>query len=200
MVATQPGPPSGSISDQQLWKLHGATVSLLCCRGSSPGLRTAHDVLHHRWDIERALGAARQASWRTVGSRPLQTRWTREGRFLDEGEPISYLALEVGTPVSSSSGKEFGTVHHVLQLPEFDLFDGISVKTSHGLRFVDRDRITSITTNMVRCALTDEEAASLPAPVGPPVVEADVYRDEGPRLTARLGRLFGREPWRNIDE
>jgi hypothetical protein len=119
---------------------------------------------------------------------------------LNDGESISYLALTVGTPVLTSSGTEFGTVHHVLQLPEFDLFDGISVKTPHGLRFVDRDQITEITKTMVRCSLTDEEAASLPPPVGPPVVEPDVARDEGRSLTARLGRLFGREHWKNIDE
>jgi hypothetical protein len=121
-------------------------------------------------------------------------------RVLDKGEPISYLALTVGTPMLTSSGTEFGTVHHVLQLPEFDVFDGVSVKTPHGLRFVDRDQIAEITTTMVRCSLTDEEAASLPAPVGPPVVEPDVARDEGRSLTARLGRLFGREHWKNIDE
>ena len=85
----------------------------------------------------------------------------------DEGRPISYLALAVGTPVVSSTGTEFGRVHHVLQIPELDLFDGISVKTRHGLRFVDRDQITDITTTVVRCALTDEEAASLPPPIGP---------------------------------
>jgi hypothetical protein len=119
---------------------------------------------------------------------------------LNEGEPISYLALEVGTPVLSSTGKEFGTVHHVLQLPEFDLFDGISVKTSHGLRFVDRDQITEITATKVRCSLSDTEAEALPAPEGPHVVEVDVAHDEGPSLTARLGRLFGRPHWKNIDE
>jgi hypothetical protein len=119
---------------------------------------------------------------------------------LDEGEPISYLALEVGTPVLSSTGKEFGTVHHVLQIPEFDLFDGISVTTRHGLRFVDRDQITEITTTMVRCSLSDADAESLPAPDGPPVVEVDVAHDTGPSLTARLGRLFGRPHWKNIDE
>ena len=119
---------------------------------------------------------------------------------MDEGQPISYMGLEVGTPVLSASGNQFGTVHHVLQAPELDLFDGISVKTPHGLRFVGRDQITDITTTMVRCSLTDEETASLPAPVGPPVVEIDLARDEGPSLTARLGRMFGRPHWKNIDE
>jgi len=119
---------------------------------------------------------------------------------VDEGRPISYEALEVGTPVVSTTGTEFGKVHHVLQVPKLDLFDGISVKTRHGLRFVDRDQITEITTTVVRCALTDDEAASLPPPDGPPAIQLDLARDEGPSLTARLGRLFGRAHWRNIDE
>ena len=119
---------------------------------------------------------------------------------MDEGRPISYEALAVDTPVVSSSGTEFGKVHHVLQVPELDLFDGISVKTRHGLRFVDRDQITEITTTVVRCSLTDSEAASLPPPSGPPVLEVDVAHDEGSSLSARLGRLFGRPHWKNIDE
>jgi hypothetical protein len=110
------------------------------------------------------------------------------------------MALEVGTAVVSSSGTQFGTVHHVLQVPEFDLFDGLSVKTHHGLRFVDRDQITEITTTVVRCALTDVEAASLPVPNGPPVMELDLAHDSGSSLTARIGRLFGRPHWKNIDE
>lgn len=119
---------------------------------------------------------------------------------MDKGRPISYMALAVGTPVVSSTGTEFGTVHHVLQVPELDLFDGISVKTQHGLRFVDRDQITEITTTVVCCALTDDEASSLPAPDAPPSLEVDIEREEGKSLTARLGRLFGRSHWKNIDE
>jgi hypothetical protein len=47
--------------------------------------------------------------------------------------PISYLALAVGTPVESSTGRSFGTVEHVLQIPELDLFDGFA--SSPGIRF-----------------------------------------------------------------
>ncbi len=119
---------------------------------------------------------------------------------MQEGRPISYLALQVGTPVFSSDGNEFGTVHHVLQVPELDLFDGISVQTRHGLRFVDRDTIVEITTAAVRCSLTDEEVASLPPPSGPPALHLDLSRYEGTSLTARLGRLFGRPHWKDIDE
>ena len=118
---------------------------------------------------------------------------------MDEGRPISYMALSVGTPVLSSTGWEFGSVEHVLQIPEEDLFDGIAVKTKHGLRFVDRDQITDITTTLVRCSLTDDEAANLPAPQGTLVLHPDTARDEGPSLSARLGRLFGREKWKELE-
>jgi hypothetical protein len=110
------------------------------------------------------------------------------------------MALQVGTPVLSSSGTEFGKVHHVLQVPDLDLFDGISIETSHGLRFVDRDQITEITTTMVCCSLTDSEAEALPPPDAPPSLEIDVARDDGKSLTARIGRLFGRTHWKNLDE
>jgi hypothetical protein len=119
---------------------------------------------------------------------------------VEEGRPISYDALETGTAVVSSTGTKFGTVHHVLQVPELDLFDGISVTTRHGLRFVDRDQIDEITTTVVRCSLTDDQAASLPAPAGPPVLEVDLARELGSSITARLGRLFGRPHWKNVDD
>jgi hypothetical protein len=109
------------------------------------------------------------------------------------------MALSVGTPVLSSSSSEFGTVEHILQIPEEDVFDGIAVKTGHGLRFVDRDQITDITTALVRTSLTDEEAANLPAPQGTLVLHPDTARDEGPSLTARFGRLFGREKWKELE-
>ena len=118
---------------------------------------------------------------------------------MDEGRPVSYEAITVGTPVVSSTETQFGTVHHVLQVPELDLFDGLSVKTQHGLRFVGRDQITDITTTVIRCALSDDEAAALPAPNGPPVEELDLSRTEGPSLSARLSRLFGRPHWREMD-
>ena len=113
---------------------------------------------------------------------------------------ISYRALVPGVRVVSSSGTEFGTVHHVLEVPRLDVFDGISVKTKHGLRFVDRDQIDEIRTTVVRTALSDEQAAALPPPDGPPSVTMDIERDLGPSLTARLGRLFGRPHWKNLDE
>ena len=120
---------------------------------------------------------------------------------MDAGRPISYMALEVGTPVLSSSGTEFGTVEHVLQIPAEDLFDGIAVKTHHhDVRFVDRDQIDEITTAAVRCTIPDEDIASLPEPRGALVLHPDVARDEGPSLTARWARLFGRTHWKELEE
>jgi hypothetical protein len=119
---------------------------------------------------------------------------------VDEGRPISYEALAVGTPVVSSTGTEFGTVHRVLQIPELDLLDGISVTTKHGLGFVDRDQISEITTTVVRCLLTDEETISLPPPTGPPVLKADVAADEGSSFRAGFRRLFGRLHWKNLNK
>jgi hypothetical protein len=119
---------------------------------------------------------------------------------VDQGRPISYMALEPGTPVFTASGTEFGKVEHVLQVPELDIFDGIVVKTHHhGLRFVDRDQVDDITTAEVHCAITDEQVDSLPAPSGPLVLHPDTAHDEGPSLTARWGRLFGREHWKELE-
>jgi hypothetical protein len=118
---------------------------------------------------------------------------------VDEGRPVSYEALPVGAAVLSNTGAQFGTVEHVLQVPELDLFDGIAVKTKHGLRFVDRDQVTDMTTTLVRCSLSDEEAAQLPAPKGALVLHPDTARDEGPSLSARYGRFFGREKWKELE-
>lgn len=118
---------------------------------------------------------------------------------MNEGQPISYRGVPVGTPLFSSTDTQFGTVEHVLEIPELDTFDGIAVKTEHGVRFVDRDQITQITTTLIRCALTDEQVAALPKPDGTLVLHPDYVRDEGPSLSARYGRLFGREHWKELE-
>jgi hypothetical protein len=117
-----------------------------------------------------------------------------------EGRPISYLALEPGTPVLTTSGEQFATVEHVLQVPELDLFDGLAVMTHHhGHRFVDRDQVVDITTAAVTTTIADDQVDALPAPSGPLVLHPDTARDEGPSLTARWGRLFGREHWKELE-
>ena len=80
----------------------------------------------------------------------------------DPATPIAYGALEKGTVMLTRSGRQFGTVEHVLQIPEEDLFDGIVTATEHGLRFVDRDQIEAITSCI--CALRDHRRRGCGAP------------------------------------
>ena len=118
---------------------------------------------------------------------------------IENGTPIAYSALPNGVPVLSRSARQFGTVEHVLQVPEEDLFDGIVVSTPHGLRFVDRDQVDQITTTRVTCTLDDDEAAALPAPAGTPVYHVDPLQDSGESLHDRFGRMFGRSRWVKTD-
>ena len=114
----------------------------------------------------------------------------------DAGQPISYQALREGTPMVSSSGKQFGTVAQVLEVAEEDLFDGIVVSTEQGRRFVDADQIAQITTARVQCKLDDEAVGDLPEPSGTEVYRADPRQDLGPSLGSRVGRMFRRGSWR----
>ena len=112
-----------------------------------------------------------------------------------EDPAVSYLAAVPGTPVLTRSGTEIGTVEHVLQVPELDLFDGIVIATDWGLRFVDADQIDLITIRYVRSSLDDAEASKLPPPDGPPVFRVNALEDIGPSLHDRLGRMFRRPHW-----
>ena len=114
---------------------------------------------------------------------------------MDEPQPISYGALEKGTPVLSSTGGQFGTVRHVLQDESLDLFDGLAVDTAHGLRFVSRDAVQSIFSTAVHTSLTDDEVETLPEPEGPEVFHADPTLDTGDSLSAWFGRAFRRDHW-----
>ncbi|MGH2815663.1 MAG: PRC-barrel domain-containing protein, partial [Actinomycetota bacterium] len=59
----------------------------------------------------------------------------------DQARRVSYQALPKGVPVRSSGGEEIGTVEHVLEVPELDVFDGIVLKTEAGLRFADANQV-----------------------------------------------------------
>jgi hypothetical protein len=108
---------------------------------------------------------------------------------------ISYLAAVPGTPVLSSSGATIGTLEHVLQVPDLDVFDGIVIATQAGLRFIDADQVRQITRAAIRCNIDDAQAADLPAPDGPPVYRVDALQDSGHSLHDTLGRLFRRPRW-----
>jgi hypothetical protein len=108
---------------------------------------------------------------------------------------ISYEAAAKGTPVLSSSGKAIGTLEHVLQIPELDVFDGIVVATDVGLRFIDADHVRRITRNQIASDLDDVAVGQLLPPDGPPVYRVDALEDSGPSLHDRLGRMFRRAHW-----
>jgi hypothetical protein len=79
-----------------------------------------------------------------------------------EPVPIAYAALQHGTPMQTSDGRQFGTVVAVLVDEPVDVFDGINVQTSDGARFVDADQIGRIFTTYVCTTLSWDEAANLP--------------------------------------
>jgi hypothetical protein len=119
----------------------------------------------------------------------------RGGDVTDDAQPVSYEGVPVGVPVRSASGEQFGTLSKVLEIPSEDLFDGIIVKTRDGRRFVDRDQITAITTEEVRCGLSDAEAAELPEPSGAPAFDADEAYGEGNSFREWVHRTFGHGGW-----
>ena len=114
---------------------------------------------------------------------------------MTDEQAISYLAAPAGIPVLTATGAEIGTLEHVLQIPEEDLFDGLVVATKDGLRFVDADQVQVITAVYIRSTLDDDAARHLPAPDGPPVYRVDAIEDTGQSLHDRLGRLFRRAHW-----
>lgn len=108
---------------------------------------------------------------------------------------VSYQAAVLGTPVLSSTSAKIGTLEHVLEVRDLDLFDGIVVATHHGVRFIEADHVTRITRSHVETNLDDAEAAQLPAPDGPPVYRVDALQYSGHELRDYLGRVFGRSHW-----
>ena len=113
----------------------------------------------------------------------------------DDDLPISYQAAVRGTPVLSSSGATIGTLEHVLEVPEVDVFDGIVIATHAGLRFIDADQVREITRSHIQSSLDDSQAGQLPPPEGPPVYRVDALADTGHSFHDVLGRLFRRPHW-----
>jgi hypothetical protein len=112
----------------------------------------------------------------------------------DDGA-ISYEAAVRGTPVLSTAGTQIGTLEHVLEIPELDVFDGIVIATHAGLRFIDADSVREITTSHIQSSLDDAQASQLPPPAGPPVYRVDALEDTGHSFHDVLGRLFRRPHW-----
>ena len=112
---------------------------------------------------------------------------------------ISYQALPKGVPVRASGGEEIGIVEHVLEIPELDVFDGIVLKTSGGLRFADANQVADITDRYVILNLPHEQAERLARPQAPAVYHADPSEHAGGSLHDWFGRVFGRSHWKRDD-
>ena len=110
-------------------------------------------------------------------------------------DAISYKAAVIGTPVLSTSGAQIGTLEHVLEIPDLDVFDGIVIATHAGLRFIDADQIREITRSHIQSSLDDAQASQLPPPDGPPVYRVDALQYTGHSFHDVLGRLFRRPHW-----
>jgi hypothetical protein len=105
----------------------------------------------------------------------------------DAGPPIAYHALEAGTPVHAAEGGQVGTVRKVLAVEAEDVFDGLTIDTAGGSRFIDADDVAHIAERRVDIRLTTSEVAEQPEhEEGTPV-----YRSDAP-----AGR--GRDLWRRI--
>jgi hypothetical protein len=114
---------------------------------------------------------------------------------MDDDTAISYQGAVHGSRVLTSAGQEIGTLEHVLEVPQLDVFDGIVIHTKAGLRFVGADQVGRITASYIRLEIDNEQAASLPAPDGPPVYHVDALADSGHSMHDLLGRMFRRPHW-----
>ena len=104
---------------------------------------------------------------------------------MDEGHAISYKLLERGTEVRSSDGVTVGKVEQVLENPREHIFDGIVIRASGGLRFVDAPEVGRIAERRVTLTIDAQEAAALPEPdPGAPEFKANTS-------SGRLARMFG---------
>jgi uncharacterized protein YrrD len=90
---------------------------------------------------------------------------------MDLGERCAYQVLEKGTPVYSSDGELVGTVTHVLDVPEEDVFDGVIIDAAAGTeghRFVDADDVADIHERGLVLKLDAVAAQDLPQPSANP--------------------------------
>jgi uncharacterized protein YrrD len=116
------------------------------------------------------------------------------------GEPVSYMALQEGTPVLSADGEQIGKVAHVLADIEDDIFDGIVIAADWlpgGHLFADAEQVEEIRTDAVTLKLDAADCRSLPQPsANPAAMEAgpgDTVRDDlGEKLRRAWNLISGK--------
>lgn len=114
---------------------------------------------------------------------------------MDEGQPISYLALSHHVPVFASDGTEVGSVDHVVAAPAEDIFHGIVMKGPDRQHFIAAEDIASLHERGVDLKLDRAAAAIAPEPHG----SAPAWHDREPGVKPStwkhiLGMLTGADP------
>ena len=109
----------------------------------------------------------------------------------DLGPPIAYTALDEGTPVYSTGGERVGDVHHVLAAVDADIFDGLTIETGHGLRFVDAPEVGELHVHGVLLKLDAGAIAALPEPgPNPGSIRIEAGEEDHSALTEKLRRAW----------
>ena len=103
----------------------------------------------------------------------------------DHGDPISYQALQPGTPIVSTDDEQLGTVERVIDNPKEHIFDGIVMRAGDRHVWVDAPEVARITERRVTLTIDARAAGELTdyAP-GAPEYRANVRG-------GRIGRFFG---------
>jgi uncharacterized protein YrrD len=81
---------------------------------------------------------------------------------MSDPTPISWMALDKGTPVRSSDGAELGKVTEVVADRQKDIFSGIAVTSGilDSDRFIPAEQIGSITAEQVVLTVAEDQAES----------------------------------------
>jgi hypothetical protein len=116
-----------------------------------------------------------------------------EGSEPDDGSAISYKVLRRGTPVLSADGERLGTVRRVHEATRENIFDGVDVTTSVGLRFLDAPEVARITERAVTTTFPAAEAPKQLADRGSATARA--LRNTATARRARRTRERLRDLW-----
>ena len=114
---------------------------------------------------------------------------------MDEGSPISYLAIQNHVPVFDSSGMEVGSVDHVVAAPEEDIFHGLVITTHGRTCFIVADDVASLHERGVDLRIDAQAVAVAPEPHG----AAPAWRDREPAVKPShwhhvLDLMTGKDP------
>jgi len=114
---------------------------------------------------------------------------------VDEGPPISYLALEGHVPVFDDAGAEVGSVDHVVAAPEEDIFHGLVITTGGRQCFIAAEDVGALHERGVDLRIGIDAIARAPEPHG----GAPAWHDRDPGVKPShwhhvLDLLSGKDP------